>query len=52
MKVAEAESVSEAIGFMTPKERLMMLNNPHLFEKACRLAVTERERSYSLAGKE
>ncbi len=52
MKVAEAESVSEAIGFMTPKERLMMLNNPHLFEKACRLAITERERSYSLAGKE
>ena len=52
MKVAEAESVSEAIGFMTPKERLMMLNNPHLFEKACRLAVTEREHSYSLAGKE
>lgn len=52
MKVAEAESVSEAIGFMTQKERLMMLNNPHLFEKACRLAVTERERSYSLAGKE
>ncbi|MBT3145120.1 glucans biosynthesis glucosyltransferase MdoH [Neptunomonas phycophila] len=52
MKVAEAESVSEAIGFMTPKERLMMLNNPYLFEKACRLAVTERERSYSLAGKE
>lgn len=52
MKVAEAESVSEAIGFMTPKERLMMLNNPHLFEKACRLAITEREHSYSLAGKE
>ncbi|MDO6453370.1 glucans biosynthesis glucosyltransferase MdoH [Neptunomonas phycophila] len=52
MKVAEAESVSEAIGFMTPKERLMMLNNLHLFEKACRLAVTEREHSYSLAGKE
>ncbi|WP_370060408.1 glucans biosynthesis glucosyltransferase MdoH [Neptunomonas phycophila] len=52
MKVAEAESVSEAIGFMTSKERLMMFNNPHLFEKACRLAVTEREHSYPLVGKE
>ena len=42
MKISEAESVSEAIGFMTAKERLMLFNHSGLFDQACRLAEPER----------
>jgi membrane glycosyltransferase len=42
MKISEAESVSEAIGFMTAKERLMLFNHSGLYDQACRLAEPER----------
>ena len=49
MKVDESSSISELLGFLAPKEQLMVLNNPALFEKAQALAAQERQNTAQLA---
>ena len=49
MKVDESSSITELLGFLAPKEQLMVLNNPLLFEKAQSLATKERESVEQLA---